>query len=374
MPTARVRPTSLAPRRHAAAAVAAGLLLAGSAPVLHGQALRLTREVPGASGTACASILPLAPTTAARPAEAQRLAEAASVSSLSGELADARDQLRRAVALDPGSGELFFQLGRAHDALGERQEAIAAYCRAQRLARDEEELAEVRERIARLATDQGRLPGEQAAVEFRTGVAYATSGDLSAAERAFGEAVTRSPAFAEAYYNRALVRLGLGHTEGALSDLDRLAQLSPEGHRPEVRRAREVLRDGRPSPSMALGLGAVLPGGGQFYSGRPYMGAAVAALAVAGFLISQDEDVVMRTFTATDPFGNEYEYERGVSEYPRRTLGFGMIAASLLGGALEAYFQASAAREDVSALRAQVRAALAAATAAAARGQLPTPR
>ena len=327
------------------------------------QELRLTRDLPTAAGTACASVLPLAPAAAPRPAEARRLADAASVSALAGELTAARDQLQRAVALDPASAELQFQLGRAHDALGDRPEALRAYCRTQRLSRDPEELAEVQQRIAQLATEQGRLPSERAAVSFRTGVAYAESGDLAAAERAFGEAVQAAPNFAEAYYNRALVRIGVGLNDGALDDLDRLARLAPDGHRAEVREARDVLRSGRQSPTTALGLGMVLPGGGQFYTGRPYIGAVVALVAVAGVLVSQEETVVTREFTATDPFGNPYTYERGVAEKPRLALGLGMVAGSLIGGALEAFFRARGAQEEVQDLRSTVRAGLTPSTA-----------
>jgi hypothetical protein len=55
------------------------------------------------------------------------------------------------------------------------------------------------------------------------------------------------------------------------------------------------------------------------------------------------EEEVTRTATATDPFGNPYEYRYRATERPSLAAGIGSAVAITLAGAAEAYMYASRA-------------------------------
>lgn len=327
---------------------------------LEAQRLTLVQQLPAAETATCRSDLrpPTAPTAPASAAEARRLADAAALSAVAGELRVARDQLERAARLDSSSSAIAFQLARTYDALDEPERAVAAYCRVRVLDATGGDRADAEARLRELAESRGRVPQDDAMEQFQRGLLHAQAGNLAAAEQAFGVATVRSPNFPEAYYNRAVVRIGLGATSGALADLDRYASLRPAAHRPGTFEVRQALARGRHEPGVALGLGAVVPGGGQFYTGRTLTGVAVLAATVVGAYFAMEQQTSTRTLIGIDPFGTEYPYTVRERTAPRRALGISVASAALIGGAVEAFLHARRGREEVEALQARVRADL----------------
>lgn len=129
--------------------------------------------------------------------------------------------------------------------------------------------------------------------------------------------------------------------EGEELRMDRLAGRPPDRERPaEVRTA---------SPWAAVGLGLLVPGGGEFYVGQPARGALVLALAggaaAAGVLFTRVE-VSCRTPTAAECPPEDVLDERETRPY----LGPGLAAAAVITliGAIDAGL--SAARTPVAAV------------------------
>ena len=88
-------------------------------------------------------------------------------------------------------------------------------------------------------------------------------------------------------------------------------------------------------------LGLVIPGGGQFYTGRTLRGAltlAGAGVALAcGLRQSVSTESVQRT--AIDPFGNPYTYTttQRVADHPCRTPGFTAAGVIAIVSAIDAF-------------------------------------
>ena len=338
--------------RLAAALVAAGL---GVAPV-GAQGLALLRGPDASSeAAACAPAPPVTRPAADRREAARRLGESAAARLLAGELVQARDFLRQAIAIDPSSAELTYRLARTLDELGDEAGAIEAYCRLRGLDAPAEARTDADERLAALTERRGRTDGA-AQASLADGVARFDTGDLAGAEAAFSRVIGATPTFAPAYYDRAITRLARGRDAEALADFDRVARLSPNLVNADVRRAQDVLRRGRYSPGSALAAG-ILPGGAQLYTGRPATGLVVALVAAAGAYFVIDGQSEYLTRTATDPFGNTYTFRdpNPTVTYPRRGVGLGVIGAAIVGGAIEGFLHARQGRSAVDALRARVR-------------------
>lgn len=345
------------------AVVAAVALLDGSAA--SAQAVRFPSLVSATTEARalCASATPFPGPPASSPATAQArdsavsLGEAAAVATLAGEPERARDQLRRAAILDPTSPEVAFRLGRVAEDLGDAELATTAYCRLRATSSDSAQLADADDRVQSLAVDRGLLPPEPALGRFQRGLSDAAGGALPAAESAFDEAITRAPAFAIAYYDRALVRLARGRTREAADDLRRFEALNPRAVGRELAQVRTQLERGARSPTAAFGWGLV-PGGSQLYTGRPWLGAVVAAAAAAGVVLATQKETRMEERGFVDPFGQPYTGLVPVTVYPRRTLGIAVAGGATLAGAVEGGLHVSADRAAVSRLVARVRAAL----------------
>jgi TM2 domain-containing membrane protein YozV len=88
-------------------------------------------------------------------------------------------------------------------------------------------------------------------------------------------------------------------------------------------------------------FGLVIPGGGQFYAGRPVRGAlsliGTGVALACGMSQRASTEVVQRT--ATDPFGNPYTYttSRRVLDHPCRTPGLSAAGVIALLSAIDAY-------------------------------------
>jgi hypothetical protein len=230
---------------------------------------------------------------------------------------------------------------------------VTEYCRYLALAPNGTDAADVRTRLERLTeTPATRIAGSAgrrttAATRFQTGLEAADRGDLPVAERAFDDAIAQLPEAAEAYYNRAVVRVRSRDFSGAERDLERYLSLRPTAEdAADVRERVAVLRRAATSPGTALAGGLVLPGFGQYYTHRPVLGALFTATVVGGVAYALRETEKTKDTTYTDSFGNPYP---GTVTYTGRygqTTGLAIAGSALVIGALEGYLHASRMRGD----------------------------
>jgi tetratricopeptide (TPR) repeat protein len=219
---------------------------------------------------------------------ASRLVNTATQAMLLGDLAGALDFLDRALLLDPTAAEAVYLRARILQRQGASDAAAAALCHYLRLDPASASAQEVRQRL-----DEARDAGAAQPLldTYRRALALEQEGRLSEAEAAFTEVLSVRPAAALARYNRAIVRMALGQDGAARADL--LAYLELEPRAPDAAQVRQFLgptapgttgwataaAPARPRASTAFIIGALVPGGGQYYTGRPTLGAAVTALA-----------------------------------------------------------------------------------------------
>ena len=250
--------------------------------------------------------------------------------------------MREASTLDPTDADLAYQLARAYETGGAGANAAKEYCRFLALAPNAPEAAEARARITVLAPPATNGSPTIASSLFSAGVAAFEKGQIMEAEAKFAAAIKAEPAWADAYYDRALARAALGDRQEAASDLEEYLRLKPEaGDRVQVVAQIETLRRKPVSPPQVLGLGLIIPGAGQFYTGRPLRGAVFLAGATAAiaFGLQQQTKTELVTQTAIDPFGNPYEFTTTVSTKERSNLIPGLLVAGAIaaGGAIEAF-------------------------------------
>jgi tetratricopeptide (TPR) repeat protein len=184
-----------------------------------------------------------------------------------------------------------------------------------------------------------------AAEHFRDGIARMERRDLVGAERALSAVVTAAPSWAEAYYNRALVLQAEDQPERAMTDLQRYLQLRPTASDSgDVARRITVLSR---TPVDALTRGLIAPGLGQFYTGRPALGAAILAgvIGSTAFALSQQTTTETRIFH--DAFGAPYPDKVTVSKRPHLAAGLAAAGAIWLVGAMEASLHVANAKGGV---------------------------
>jgi len=312
---------------------------------LPAQELGLKRHVPGSDTIVCPSIPVPARPGAEEQAEASRLASSADQALILGDTERAREFLARATELDPSSAELAYHYGRILEDLQEANLAIDQFCRALALSPRQEGIGDVRLRLEALA--RARDPGvpPEASSAFLNGLLHADLRQFSAAAQAFDAAVRAAPGWPEAVYNRGVVRSRMGDAEGAVADLQEYLALRPDADDAIlVSRRIGQLQITAPvqSPTATLSLGLLLPGMGQFYTGRALGGLTVLALAggaaAAGFLV---EEVTVECVGSVPP-GGTCPPERLVGETSHRPyLVHGLAAAGVItvAGALEAFFR-----------------------------------
>jgi tetratricopeptide (TPR) repeat protein len=318
-----------------AASVAGAQRLAPTEPLLRG-------APPVATRAACAPFTPPQAPSAEQVRQAQDLAQRGQQSAILGDRVAARDQLRRASALDPSNADLSYQLARAEESTGNDAGATTAYCRFIALAPDTPEAAEARARLAQLMLGTRQADSLRAAATFDRAVAAYEQGRLDSADVAFTSALSLAPDWAAAYYDRGVVRRVLGRRADAASDFQQYLRLEPDASNRDAVTARVAELQEQPlSPARALTLGLVIPGAGQFYAGRPVRGALTligtgVALACG---MSQRESMQAVQQTAQDPFGNPYTYtvNRRVTERPCRTPGFTAAGVIAVVSAIDAF-------------------------------------
>jgi len=284
---------------------------------------------------------PKAPTNEQR-RRARDLAERGQQAAILGDSVSARDQLRQAAQLDPTDPDLAYRLARANETSGAADDAAKEYCRFLALAPSAPETTEAREKVATLARPV--VNGQAAAAEatFRTGIAAYERGQMTQAEAAFNSSIKSQPDWADAYYDRALVLVQRGQREAAVRDFEQYLRLKPEADDRTMVVARiNTLRRSPLSPVNALAMGIVVPGAGQFYTGRPVQGlvSLIAAGGAVAYGIQQKTRTITVEQTATDPFGNPYTFTttRLKTDRPNLVPGVAVAGAIAVGSAIEAY-------------------------------------
>ena len=159
-----------------------------------------------APAPACASVSRPASPTPEQRRSARQMAQRGQEAAILGDSVTALAQLRQATALDPSDPDLAYQLARAYEAAGAGADAAKEFCRFLALAPNAPEANEARER-ARTLTPQRPDPSYVAATSaFNLGVAAYGKGQLVQAETHFSTAIASHSTWAEAYYDRAVVR------------------------------------------------------------------------------------------------------------------------------------------------------------------------
>lgn len=290
----------------------------------------------------CAPLAPRPAPSAADRRQALELAQRGQQSAILGDRTAARDQLREAAALDPLNADLAYQLARAEESAGGETPAAEAYCRFIALAPDAPEAPDARAHLAQLALAERQVDSARAAFAFARGVDAYGRGQLDSADVAFSAALTLAPQWPAALYDRGATRSALGRRADAARDFQQYLQLEPAApNRAELSSRIADLEQPTRSPTRALALGLVIPGGGQFYAGRPVRGAlsllGTGVALACGMRQQVRTEAVQRT--ATDPFGNPYSYtaNRRVVERPCRTPGFTAAGVIALVSAIDAY-------------------------------------
>jgi tetratricopeptide (TPR) repeat protein len=315
-------------------------------PRAAGAQLPAKKTLAGESQSACPRFpRPVAPARE-QAAESHRLAQQGYEAALVGDHPEARDLLRRAAQLDLTSEEVAYRLGREHEEVGAASDAILEYCRYLSLAPQAGNSADVRERIARLSPQQSLTATDVSAVQFAAGVGHLEGGRLPEAQTAFTAVLADNPQAAPAHYNLGVVHAAMGQPKLAIRDLkqylalDRAAKDRPAVERELVRLDRWLLE-----PGTALGWGLLAPGGGQMYTRRGVIGAAVAATALGSLIYAiQPKDETVTHTGILQPSGEPYTYTTVERSYPNMALGVGVAAAAWLAGATEAHLYARRGR------------------------------
>ena len=295
-----------------------------------------------AAKPSCAAAPAPRPVTDAQHRAARDLAQKAQQSAILGDRIAARDQLRQAIALDPRDADLAYQSARAQESAGALDDALLEYCRFLSLAPDAPESNEARDRVAALSGSVQATVSEKILTPFRAGIVAYEAGRMAEAEARFSAAIALQPDWADAYYDRALAQSARGNRELAIKDLQQYLRFKPEAEDRAAVVARIVgLRDKPLSPAAALTYGLVFPGGGQLYTGRKVIGAAV--LGVTGGLLAYalKTDPVQESYQAIGkiPFTDStylYTDTRTVVGRPYLKAGVAGLAAVMIATAFEA--------------------------------------
>jgi len=236
------------------------------------------------------------------------------------------------------------------DDMGARVQAIGYFCRALVLGGGNEEVGDAESRLEDIFEWQKAQLSTEAVEAFESGVSEADSGDLGAALRSFESARQEAPDWADPLFNRGIVRARLGQIEAAAADLELYLAVRPDAEDSAVlSESLEQLRElaTLPQPSRALTFGLVLPGGGQFYTGRKWQAAGLLGLSTTALAIGFfTEKVTVRCVGAAGK-GGVCPPERLIGEETNKPyLVQGLVAAGAMtiAGAYEAFRRARRVR------------------------------
>jgi tetratricopeptide (TPR) repeat protein len=269
-------------------------------------------------------------------AESRRLAAAGQEAALIGDQAAARDAFARAAVLNPGDERVAYDLARALEELTDNDKAITEYCRYLTLSPGGREASDVRNRLTRLVPRAAQQRAQDVQVAFKLGLALFDDGRYDGSVRAFDDVIRNAPTAAEGYFNRGLALAAAGRRSDALKDLEQYRAAAPTvDDRVEVGRAIETLRRPVFSPGMAFARG-VLPGFGQFYTGRPIRGV-VLMVAVAGSVgMALAQTTTDQVIPYVDPNGVPAPYTLTSTDRPYFVPAIAAAASLTLIGAIEA--------------------------------------
>jgi tetratricopeptide (TPR) repeat protein len=260
-----------------------------------------------------------------------------------GDHRQARDVFVDAARLSPGDERIAYQLGRAYEELGEKPNAIREYCRFLGLTPNATDAPDVRTRISTLTASANGAPtaGDQAANTFRVAVSYLDQRRWRDAADTFGRVIQALPRAAEAYYDRGIALTALQERDAAVKDLEQYLALRPAAEdQAQVRAQIDVLRRPTWSTSTALVTGLVLPGLGQAYTSRPWMGLGVAAVAGTSlfFALQSKEEDEIRDYTVKIPgFPDIINIDTvTVTKHPYYAAGLAAFTTLTIGAAFEA--------------------------------------
>lgn len=210
-------------------------------------------------------------------------------------------------------------------------------------------------RVAAPTDSQRRAARELA----QLGQQAAILGDRPAALDQLRRAAALDPSDPDLAYQLARASEASGVVADATREYCRLVALAPNS--PEAAEARErvAVLAPRPgsatrivsfSPQRALSLGLIVPGAGQFYTGRPVRGALTFTAAGAAVACGMSRRAGLESVqeTAVDPFGNPYTYTttRQVTNRPCLVPGFAAAGAIAIASALEAFNYSSRTNEQ----------------------------
>ncbi len=314
------------------------VLLCGAAGTrADAQALSLKRTLTTAVAPGC-DILAASPAARVRRdnAEARRLAVAGQEAALVGDRNAARTAFMRAAALNPGDERIAYDAARAHEELADTANAVSEYCRYLSLSPEGREAADVRARLPRLVSREAASNAERTFASFREGLRLYDARRYDAAADAFGDAIRRSRTSPEGLFNRGLSRAAAGRRSEAAKDLEAYLVATPAADdRTPVARAIEMLKRPVYGAGSAFTRG-LLPGFGQFYTGRPGRGIVVMALAAGAVGAALYEKSETRTVPYVDPNGVPVPYDQTMKKRPYFVPGIATAAALTLGAAIEA--------------------------------------
>jgi tetratricopeptide (TPR) repeat protein len=274
-------------------------------------------------------------------AEARRLAAAGQEAALIGDQAAARDAFVRAAILNPGDERIAYDLGRAHEELADSAKAIGELCRYLSLSPAGREALDVRERLRRLVPAAAQRQAADVQVAFQLGLALFDDGRYTAAIAAFGDVVRDAPTASEGYFNRGLAYAANRSRIAALQDLEQYRANAPTvDDRVQVGRAIEVLRRPVYEPSIAFAR-SIIPGVGQFYTGRPVRGVIVLAAVGVASGLALTQQTTSETVAYVDPNGAPAPYTRTTQQRAYLTAGLGAAAAVTILGMIDAVASAN---------------------------------
>ncbi|MES2524448.1 MAG: tetratricopeptide repeat protein [Gemmatimonadota bacterium] len=311
------------------------------------QSLTIKRAMPGEVAPGCG--VSASGNTGLRRdnAEARRLAAEGQEAALGGDRVAARTAFSRAAALNPGDDRIAYELGRANEELSDTIAAVNEYCRYLVLSSEGREATDVRGRLQRLMPPTAITNSQRAAETFRTGVNHFDARRYAPAADAFSETIRRTPPATEALFNRALARSASGRRSDAVKDLEAYLISAPAApDRAAVLRAIDLLRRPVYSSGTAFTRG-LLPGFGQFYTGRSGRGVAVlVAVAGAGALAAYQKTET-KEIPYVDPNGVPVPYTETNTKRPFLIPGIAAGVGLTLAAAFEASLYASRSIQGV---------------------------
>lgn len=283
----------------------------------------------------CTASRPTSTPSEQQRARARDLAQRGQQAAIMGDGSAALRDLRDAALIDPTDPDLAYQLARTYETAKDAANAAKEYCRFLALSPTAPEVGEVVEKVRILASPQTEPALDYALAAFATGLSAYDRGVMTSADSAFTHALAYDSTWADAYYNRAHVRLVRGLRVLARADFAQYLRYNPTASdRAAVEDRIATLSFRAYSPVRALVLGALIPGAGEFYTRRPIRGL-LTLLAVGGaatYALLPKETPTPIQQTATDPFGNRYTYTATTMKIERPNLIYGAAAAGSIAG------------------------------------------